>query len=151
VSRCVTIDLKQAGNRLVVASAPVDQHGLAVAYELHKRVASLIAEGKVRSAHDVSDGGLVVAVAEMCIASGLGATLGLNPSSYWEHMLEPLATTYVLEMSPDDAEQCGLPIVGTVEPFAELAISRDGEQIVRLSVEVMAEAWRKPLAKGGAA
>jgi phosphoribosylformylglycinamidine synthase len=150
VTRCVTSDLKQTGSRLVVASAPVDRAGLAAAFATHRKVAGLIAAGKVRSAHDVSDGGLAVAVAEMCIASGLGATLGLNPSSYWDHMFSPVATTYVLEMSPEDAEQCGLPIIGTVEPFTDLTISHDGKEVVHLSIEAMAEAWRRPLAKGGA-
>jgi phosphoribosylformylglycinamidine synthase len=39
-----------------------------------------IAAGLVRSAHDLSDGGLAVALAEACIASGLGARLDLPAS-----------------------------------------------------------------------
>jgi phosphoribosylformylglycinamidine synthase II len=151
VSKCVTMDLKEAGNHLVVASAPVDRVGLKAAYGLHKKVADLIAAGKVRSAHDVSDGGLAVTLAEMSIASGLTATVELDPSSYPDPMLTPLATSYVLEMAPRDAAECGLPVLGAVEPLADLTISRDGEEVVRLSVEAMAEAWRRPLAKGGAA
>jgi phosphoribosylformylglycinamidine synthase len=38
-------------------------------------VRGLIAEGKVTAVHDVSDGGLLVAVAEMALAGGIGATL----------------------------------------------------------------------------
>jgi phosphoribosylformylglycinamidine synthase len=37
-------------------------------------VRSLIREGKVTAAHDLSDGGLAIALAEMAIASGVGAT-----------------------------------------------------------------------------
>jgi phosphoribosylformylglycinamidine synthase len=40
-----------------------------------------IAAGLVRSAHDLSDGGLAVAAAEACIASGLGAHLEIPASS----------------------------------------------------------------------
>ena len=36
---------------------------------------SLIREGKVRAVHDVSDGGLLVAVAEMALAGGIGVQL----------------------------------------------------------------------------
>ncbi len=36
-----------------------------------------IAAGQVRACHDLSDGGLAVAAAEMCLASGMGATLEL--------------------------------------------------------------------------
>jgi phosphoribosylformylglycinamidine synthase len=38
-------------------------------------VRGLIVEGRVLACHDCSDGGLLVAVAEMCMASGVGASL----------------------------------------------------------------------------
>ena len=38
-------------------------------------VRGLIREGKVTAVHDLSDGGLAVALAEMAIASGIGATI----------------------------------------------------------------------------
>ena len=38
-------------------------------------VRALIADGKVSAVHDISDGGLIVAVAEMALASGKGAQL----------------------------------------------------------------------------
>ncbi len=38
-------------------------------------VRSLIADGMVSAVHDISDGGLLVAVAEMAVASGIGAVL----------------------------------------------------------------------------
>ena len=34
-----------------------------------------IAAGRVRACHDLADGGLAVAAAEMCLASGMGAAL----------------------------------------------------------------------------
>jgi len=40
-------------------------------------VASLIAEGRVTAVQDISDGGLAVALAEMAMAGGIGATLGV--------------------------------------------------------------------------
>ncbi len=42
-------------------------------------VRALIGEGLVTAAHDVSDGGLLVAIAEMAMASGIGATLDAAP------------------------------------------------------------------------
>ena len=38
---------------------------------------SQIGAGTIIAAHDVSDGGLAVAIAEMCMAAGLGATIAL--------------------------------------------------------------------------
>ena len=38
-------------------------------------VASLIADGKASAVHDLGDGGLAVALAEMAMAGGIGATV----------------------------------------------------------------------------
>jgi len=51
-------------------------------------VRGLIQAGEVRACHDVSDGGLLVAVAEMAMASGVGARLSAGPReiplhAYW--------------------------------------------------------------------
>jgi len=50
-------------------------------------VRALIGEGLVTAVHDVSDGGLLVAVAEMAMASGIGAMLEapsqLPPHAFW--------------------------------------------------------------------
>ena len=50
-------------------------------------VRDLIRDGLITAAHDVSDGGLLVAVAEMAIASGIGAILeppsGILPHAFW--------------------------------------------------------------------
>ena len=40
-------------------------------------VRAAIASGEVNACHDISDGGLAVAISEMCIASDIGATLDL--------------------------------------------------------------------------
>jgi len=99
VRRCVTMDLKKAGNRLLVVGvtgadmggshammiAP-DGHAdgrlphvdLAMGPRLAAAVAELIRAGLVRAAHDCSEGGLLLAAAEMALAGGLGLHLGMQ-------------------------------------------------------------------------
>ena len=48
-------------------------------------VRALIGDGAVSAVHDVSDGGLLVAVAEMAMASGIGADAGRAPSELPAH------------------------------------------------------------------
>jgi phosphoribosylformylglycinamidine synthase len=48
-------------------------------------VRALVTEGLVTAAHDVSDGGLLVALAEMAMASGLGASLEAAPADTPPH------------------------------------------------------------------
>ncbi|WP_030538738.1 phosphoribosylformylglycinamidine synthase subunit PurL [Sphingobium sp. DC-2] len=44
-------------------------------------VRTLIAQGKVNAVHDISDGGLLVAIAEMALAGGIGAQLDVSLST----------------------------------------------------------------------
>jgi len=46
---------------------------------LHAAVRQAVRAGALRSAHDVADGGLAVALAEACLAGGLGAIVDLSP------------------------------------------------------------------------
>ena len=149
VRKCVSMDFKQPGDCLVLASAPVDLVGLEEARRLHHRVAELIAAGRVRAAHDISDGGLAGAVAEMGIASGLGAAVTLDDADYDGGLLESRATSYILEMPESEAAGCGFPIIGRVEGEPFVRLHRSGEKLIDLPVADLASAWRAPLAQGG--
>lgn len=85
VSQAISMDLKAAGNVLYLVGnlnpAPgagyvpgVDLHIPALYRALHQS----IEQGLVRSCHDLSEGGLAVAAAEMCIGGRLG--LALDPA-----------------------------------------------------------------------
>ena len=98
VSKCVTMDLKKPGNvlyllgetknefggshyNLVQATKPGTDHGtvpglnVLQAKKLYETLHTAIGQGLLRSVHDLSEGGLAVAVAEMCIAGDFGANL----------------------------------------------------------------------------
>ncbi|MEJ5223176.1 MAG: phosphoribosylformylglycinamidine synthase subunit PurL [Anaerolineales bacterium] len=83
VSQAVTMDLKAAGNALyLVGEIQVSAHGEHVvpdvpahAPALYRALHQSITRGLVRACHDVSEGGLAVAAAEMCIGGRLGLTL----------------------------------------------------------------------------
>lgn len=64
------------------APPPVD---LAAEKRNGEFVRALIAGGRITAAHDLSDGGLAVALAEMAIASGIGATLDAGPKDIPPH------------------------------------------------------------------
>ena len=97
--RACTMDLKSAGNVLVLAGTTGARMGgshramLGASGHADMRlpdvdpargartahaVAACIAHGAVRSAHDPSEGGLLPALAEMCFAGGLGARIDLS-------------------------------------------------------------------------
>lgn len=80
-------------------------------------VRSLIADGLVTAVHDVSDGGLLVALAEMAMASGIGASLtappaDMRPHAYWfgEDQARYVVTTGSKAAVLKRAEAAGIPI-----------------------------------------
>jgi phosphoribosylformylglycinamidine synthase subunit PurL len=66
--------LRELHGREDGAPPPVD---LAAEKKLGRLVQKLVSLGKVTAVHDVSDGGLLVAIAEMALAGGIGAKLDL--------------------------------------------------------------------------
>ncbi|WP_029356560.1 phosphoribosylformylglycinamidine synthase subunit PurL [Bosea sp. 117] len=102
-------------NREDGAPPPVD---LALERKHGDFVRALIDEGLVTAVHDVSDGGLLVALAEMAMASGIGATLigppaGMNPHAFWfgEDQARYVVTTASAKSAIlKRAEAAGIPI-----------------------------------------
>ncbi len=77
-------------------------------------VRALIAQGKVSAVHDVSDGGLLVALAEMAMASGIGCELGqlADPAAAFG---EDQARYVVTGAAAETIEAAGIPLtrIGT--------------------------------------
>jgi len=97
VRQCVTMDLKRAGNLLYQVGVTKEELGgshfaliegltggsvptvdPAAAKATFTALHQAITAGCVRACHDLSEGGLAVAAAEMCFAGGLGAKIYLE-------------------------------------------------------------------------
>ncbi|MEO1008848.1 MAG: phosphoribosylformylglycinamidine synthase subunit PurS [Planctomycetota bacterium] len=143
ITTCVTMDAKRAGNEIVLvdASEAWTERGPAAA----DAVARAIRAGQVRSAHDVSDGGVLCALAEMLIAGSTPrAPIGARVESLDDPFGEAQAR-YLLEIEPgvDVA-----PHLGDV-PHRRIA-ALDGMGVlgvggVTIPVEDLAAAWRGTL------
>ena len=97
VRSCVTMDLKEPGNLLLVlgmtrlelggslwaevhqpTGGRVPQVDPAVGLRIFAALHQAIGRGLIRSCHDLSEGGLAVALTEMALAGGLGAQVSLS-------------------------------------------------------------------------
>ena len=74
--------LREIAGRQDGAPPPVD---LAVERANGDFVRTHILNGTIRACHDVSDGGILIAVAEMCMASGTGARMVAHPNDVPGH------------------------------------------------------------------
>jgi phosphoribosylformylglycinamidine synthase len=81
VTKCVTMDLKDPREGILCVLEPATPNpSLESLASLHRAVAHAVRGGLVSACHDVSEGGYLTAIAEMCIASGFGARLSAEDS-----------------------------------------------------------------------
>jgi phosphoribosylformylglycinamidine synthase len=153
VTRCVTSDFKQVGNAIVVVGSP-GETSLEQAFATHRRVSEWIRSGRVASAHDVSDGGLAVAVAEMCIGGAKGAEIDLDG---FDASLDDKAILfgeyrafYVLECQDSGIEGEGVVFLGRVTDDGAMSVLRGaGNRLFSIAAGSLSEAWKAPLASAG--
>ena len=148
VSQSITMDLKEAGNIIYLVgeftaeqkSVPdVSQSTIQVYEALHQAITN----GLVRSAHDLNEGGLAVAAAEMCIGGRLGAQLEVKDDTLFNEVNGCL----LVEVTPANESAfenliADLPLskIGTVtqDPFLNIRSS------VSISVADLAHSFNNP-------
>jgi phosphoribosylformylglycinamidine synthase len=151
VANCVTMDLKQDGAQLYLIGWPT--FDAAAAIQTHHAVARLIREEIVMAVHDVSDGGVLTTVAEMCIAADRGATLGPLTRIDW---IDEASAWYVVEAAADKTELlrrvCGdVPnqLLGEVQQgkseSPEIRIQGDGSSVQVVAISDLRTNWQAPL------
>ncbi len=135
-----------------------------------RAVAACIGAGLVRSAHDPSEGGLLPAVAEMCFAGGLGATIDLSKvpmvsgsaqrvGSQSQDLLDPVTRAecrafaedphrYLLEVEPAclakvQALLGDLPhaVIGTLTSESHLCVAPAGVPEESMTIQKLRAAW----------
>jgi len=155
VRKCVTMDLKNADSSVFLLSPPkgAGPTDLAALPKVHQALADAIAAGYVASCHDVSDGGALVAAAEMCIGSGLGMAVSVR-SQGDPTLFAELPGQYLVEIGKDHFEQA-TKVFATrdvaLEPFGRviaepnLVISEPSRIAATLPVEQLTAAWRGTL------
>ncbi|MBU1122391.1 MAG: phosphoribosylformylglycinamidine synthase subunit PurL [Candidatus Omnitrophica bacterium] len=125
------------------------------AKDIFTKLSSAIDRRLVLSCHDLSEGGLAVAVSEMSLGAGFGANIFLSdvPSVSdtlnYELLFSESPTRFLVEVSNDnkkdfEKEMQGLPVglIGCVCDDAELNIhGRDGRKIVNLDLDSLRKSW----------
>ncbi len=110
-------------------------------------VRGLIRAGAVTAVHDVSDGGLLIALAEMAMASGIGAVLqapsSIPPHAFWfgEDQARYIVTAKDAHSVTRQATDAGVPLLHLgATGGAVLAV--DGERPLRVAeLKQRFEAW----------
>ena len=114
----------------------------------------LIRNGLVKSAHDCSEGGIAVALAESCISGGKGARVAFEGCGRSDLLLFGETQSRILVTVEEDrledlletAGRLGVSaaVLGRVEDEG-LEISVDGQKMIGLSVKELETNWREAL------
>jgi phosphoribosylformylglycinamidine synthase len=126
-----------------------------------RAVASLIEHGLVRSAHDCSEGGLLVAAAEMAFAGRVGLDLDLGALPGSQSLDGPTAcfaetpSRYLLEVAPDKLDAVIRVLRKSETPFGQIGAFADHDRLTARTPQAgrvldeklddLRNAWLKPL------
>lgn len=171
ITKCVTADLKASGNPLYLVGESRGEMGGSALFrlfggkagtvpdvdvnDLRRSIDGLLASmerGVIRACHDCSDGGLAVALAEMCIAGGSGASVDLvtmadigterklfcESNTRWIVEVERAREKEWVESMPVAIRRIG-EVGGRSLEIA------DGDSGLSLPIEEIREAWSTPL------
>jgi phosphoribosylformylglycinamidine synthase II len=118
---------------------------------LQEAVLELIGAGLIESAHDISDGGMAVTLAESCFARGVGARVDLSPNGLATEqvLFGEEASRVVISCDPENqqnikqiAVRYGLTadFIGKTQP-GKLDISVNGRMVVSAEVSELKAVW----------
>jgi phosphoribosylformylglycinamidine synthase len=177
VTKSVTMDFKEAGDLVLVVGTThaelagseyfahlglagnippkVDGKKARLTYRALERA---IRSGLIRSAHDASDGGIAVTLAESAFAGGLGASVDLSQvprvGIYRDDFLlfSESASRFIVSISEADLPKFkrlfrSVPyaVIGKVTTDARLVVKgMDGSVLIDIENKALKEAWQAP-------
>ena len=148
VNQSITMDLKEAGNFIyLIGDFSLEYKSVpdvpSSTIEVYRALHQAITNGLVRSAHDLSEGGLAVAAAEMCIGGRFGIELNVEASTLFNDVNGCL----LVEVSPMNAS-------AFENHFADLSFNKIGEVTtnpilkifyVEIAVDELIHAFNNPI------
>jgi phosphoribosylformylglycinamidine synthase II len=178
IEHTISVDLKAAGNTIYIIGGTYPELGGSEYYKLkgylgasvpkvrggkakrtYKAVTKAIDSGLVMSCHDLSEGGLGVAAAEMAFASGLGLEIDLKKVPVKDIIRSDFVlfsesnSRFLIEVSPADkadfeklmkGKNC--VAIGKVTKQPNLYIKGlNGEVVVEASLDKLRHSWKNTL------
>ena len=168
VETCVTMDLKGPGNLLYLIGETKDEmggshynlvHGLTggnvptvdknMAPKTFRALHQAIKQGLILSCHDLSEGGLAVAAAEMAFAGGVGVEITLSNANSVVALFSESNTRFVIEVAESNRvnlesvfEGLNLTHIGNTNASQMVRFDVAGSSILSGSLSLFKSSWQ---------
>ena len=128
---------------------------------LYRALTGAMEKGLVRSAHDCSDGGLAVSVAECCFGCDGATTINLDTiiddnTDVWAALFGESLGRIVVSVKPENAAEFesvmqghAVANIGVVGDKKTLQFDHDGNSVLTASLSDLLGAWKGTLNMGG--
>lgn len=143
ITQAVTLDLKEAGNLLYLVGEVAAPSRVITTLPLYRALHKAMQARLVRACHDLSEGGLAVAAAEMCIAGRLGVSLTTNADIFQE-----TNGCLLVEVRPERADDFEAALagqayqrLGVVTASPRLNISTPDQSLLSIPLETLVSTW----------
>ncbi|MDD3088796.1 MAG: AIR synthase-related protein, partial [Candidatus Omnitrophica bacterium] len=180
-SRTVSSDMKKKGNLIYVIGMTYQEMGGSryfiekgfkggvvprvrpdLSRKTMKSLHAAIKKGFVRSCHDLSEGGLAVALSEMLFAGGLGARVDLSRMPRKKSItrddvliFSESNSRFLVEIEPSRNDRFktamkGIPmgLIGEVDDTGTMTVlGLSGKVAIQCGIDIMKDAWKKPIYK----
>jgi len=119
--------------------------------EIFSAIYKSIQSGQVLSVHDVSEGGIITAVFEMCVGGNVGAELCIPEKEHAENFLfNETSGCFVVEVKDRNTAKKlfkGIPhiLIGNTSGKVQLEVSHKNKQILKSDILILKNAWQKPM------
>ena len=179
VSRAISMDFKQAGDLIYLVGTTNNELGGSEYFRLNGFIGNNVPEvnpheakelldklskatekGLVKACHDLSEGGLGVAVAEMAFAGGLGVIVHLKSVPLGEPidredfiLFSESNARFLVEVAPENGVEfekmmagIELAAIGQVTDAETLEIyGLNSRKVVDTSIQKLKDAWQRPI------
>jgi phosphoribosylformylglycinamidine synthase len=179
VTKCVTMDFKRPGSLIYIVGQTKNELGASQYYALHgesgrnvpkvnvkeakrtfQKLSSAIQKGLVSACHDISEGGLAVALSEMAFSGQIGAKVELSRIPFVGEqrrddvlLFSESNSRFLVEVEPSKKENFEKTLSGI--PFAQIGETNESnilritglsnKPVVSEKLSVLKESWQSPL------
>ncbi len=170
VREAVTMDIKGIGNTLYLIGKTKDEMGGSEYYEMMDAESPRVPEVKIellsssiedmlsahsnkltKSCHDISSGGIAVAISEMCIAGDIGAEITIEDEIRGDkYLFSESNTRWLVEVDEENEEEFEKCFSVPVRKIGKtggkrLIIDYNSKKLIDVSIESLRDKWKNSL------